>query len=281
MGRCRLTMEDWRYALASVEGTSHAKKAFPCQDAVVCRVLQLVDGSSIFIAVMSDGAGSASRAEHGSQLTCAVMVDQIVRLYEGGGGIHDIDHDLVEAWVDKLQSEMHTCASREDLTQRDFACTLLAAVVEPSAAAFVQIGDGAIIVSPCDEPDGYAWVFWPERGEYANQTHFVTDEDAKEHVLLDVTDTSIDQVSLFTDGIQALALHYETQTAFEPFFRSLFAPLRSEPPGQSDRLSKALADLLGSARVNARTDDDKTLVIATRLCEVSPATPEEEPATGV
>jgi hypothetical protein len=45
----------------------------------------------------------------------------------------------------------------------------------------------------------------------------------------------------------------------------MFARLRREREGQSRPLLRELRAFLGSAPVNQRTDDDKTLVLATRL----------------
>jgi hypothetical protein len=64
--------------------------------------------------------------------------------------------------------------------------------------------------------------------------------------------------------LQRLALHYEGRTAHAPFFRPMFAPVRAADPGRAETLSTQLAAFLGSQPVNARTDDDKTLVLATR-----------------
>ncbi len=74
----------------------------------------------------------------------------------------------------------------------------------------------------------------------------------------------IEEIALFSDGLQMAALHYPSRTAHSPFFRSFLEPLRAEPFGRSERLSSALARFLGTPEVNARTDDDKSLIIATR-----------------
>jgi hypothetical protein len=272
-------MEQWRFALASVVGTSHAKATTPCQDSAECRVLDTAHCGPVLVIVASDGAGSASRAEIGSRLVCGLLMDELISLYERNGRSSDINNTLVENWLKKLQDEVLARANEERLSVREYACTLLAAVIEPNQEAFLQIGDGAIVLSSRGEKDEYNWVFWPERGEYANQTHFVTDENAKEHLQLDVSSTGIDEIALFTDGIQSLALHYASQTAYAPFFQSLFVPIRDEFPGISERLSIALANLLDSPKVNTRTDDDKTIVIATRCNKVIPLVvmPESEP----
>jgi hypothetical protein len=72
-------------------------------------------------------------------------------------------------------------------------------------------------------------------------------------------------VALLTDGLQGLALRFSTREAHGPFFEPMFARLRREREGEPKGLGKELRAFLGSAPVNQRTDDDKTLVLATRL----------------
>jgi hypothetical protein len=55
----------------------------------------------------------------------------------------------------------------------------------------------------------------------------------------------------------------------------MFVPVRSAPPGECGALSSALATFLCSPRVRARTDDDTTLILATR--RTSPCDPAGEP----
>jgi hypothetical protein len=64
--------------------------------------------------------------------------------------------------------------------------------------------------------------------------------------------------------LQTIALNYQRQRAHEPFFKGLFAPLRTAEEGCSRELSLSLVAFLSSQRVNEKTDDDKTLVLASR-----------------
>src|SRR4029079_13370599 len=82
---------------------------------------------------------------------------------------------------------------------QDFACTLLAAVIWPDRAIFFQLGDGAIVSSRREAPDGYAVVCWPQQGEYANMTNFLTDADAAEKVFCAQKSESVDEIAIFTD----------------------------------------------------------------------------------
>lgn len=255
---------DWRYAFASVRGTSHDRTGVPCQDASACSVIPSADGESILVAVVSDGAGSATRSDDGARRACEMFTEAISAHVLHGGSVCDINREHAHRWLADFQHCIREGAERDGLVPRDFACTVLVAVIGIEHAVFFQMGDGAIVVSDQAEPNEYTWVFWPKRGEYANTTYFATDSDASDHLDFALVNGCIAEVALFTDGIESLALHYETQTAHGPFFRPIFAAVRLTPPGLSHHLSGALATFLDSARVNARSDDDKTLAVATR-----------------
>ena len=68
---------------------------------------------------------------------------------------------------------------------------------------------------------------------------------------------------MLTDGLQPLALNYAAKAAHAPFFVPMFRPLRVAPSGAT--VLAALRNFLDSPRVNERTDDDKTLILATRV----------------
>jgi hypothetical protein len=261
-----MTPGSWQYAAASALGTSHEKLGLPCQDAHACEVLLLATGDPVLVAVVADGAGSASRSGDGAQLACALVVDEMRAICETGRSVSDLSREVVCDWLVRFQNEIGIRASSEGLTPRDFACTLVAAVVGRDQAAFFQIGDGAMVVSDNGE---YAWVFWPDTGEYENLTFFATDPAASDHLQFDLCERCIDEIALFSDGLQRLALHYQTRTAHPPFFRSLLAVVRTAEGESPKSLSAKLSSYLVSPAINERTDDDKTLILATRL----PATP--------
>jgi hypothetical protein len=74
----------------------------------------------------------------------------------------------------------------------------------------------------------------------------------------------IDEVAVFSDGIENLVLHSATRTVHAPFFDAMFPPVRQHPSGFAADLSLGLEKYLLSPLICDRTDDDKTLVLATR-----------------
>lgn len=254
----------WRFAAAATAGTSHVRDGLPLQDAYACRV---VDGPEpALIAVVSDGAGSASHGASGSAfITSAVLESLSESLLEA--------QDDPAAWlrrkVVEAREDLLIEAERHELPPRQFAATLLCAVVTPRWSAFVQIGDGAIVTS---EPDSgqWSWLFWPQRGEYANSTSFITDHNALELLQVDHVTTGQEEIAMFTDGLQHLVLHYADQSVHSPFFETMIQPVRdSSAQGEDTSLSRGLESYLQSPTVTQRADDDLTLLLATRLVKAS------------
>lgn len=255
----------WKYISSSVTGASHAETNTPCQDSCICEVIDGSSGSRVLVVVASDGAGSAKRAEAGSDLTCSFLVEQLKLHLANGARVRDLKRDRVETWISELRDEIALRAEAEEgLSVRDFAATLLATVIDEDSAAFFQVGDGAIVI-PGDEEETYGWVFWPQQGQYANETNFVTDQNARLKLEFALVSHRVDEVAVFTDGVQSLALHYESRQAHTPFFLSVFRWLRSAPNGRLNEFQDSLISFLNSEKINERTDDDKTLALATRL----------------
>jgi hypothetical protein len=279
------SMTAWKHISASVVGTSHDLTGTPCQDNSVCRAFTLGDGSEILVAVASDGAGSAKRADEGSAIACSLLIQEMEALFEADaeGDLSEITKEFLANWLVSFQREVTIRAEHEELRARDFACTLVAAIIGEQSAVFAQIGDGAIVVPSPEEPDEYCYVFWPQKGEYANETYFATDPEAHTKIQYDHIPRRIDEVALLTDGIQNLALHYQTQSAHSPFFRPVFAWLRPASEDYKDKFTASLAAYLASEKINQATDDDKTLILATRTISQEPkaASTEETNVTTV
>jgi protein phosphatase 2C-like protein len=262
----------WRYAYASVAGTSHDKNGSPCQDAGSCRVVETSAGGTVLLAMASDGAGSARRSEEGARLAVELFHDHFGAACREHG-IAAIDRAFILAWLGRLRRRIAAHAARAGIRSGDFACTALGAVIADDRAVFFQIGDGAIVVSGRHGGE-YDWVFWPQHGEHANTTNFVTQREAARALEIAFHHGPIGDVAIFTDGIERLVLDLKGKTAHAPFFRPLFGWLAGTKPPVKAEASPALLHYLGSKQVCDRTDDDKTLIMATRR----PA-PQERPST--
>ena len=125
----------------------------------------------------------------------------------------------------------------------------------------LHIGDGAAVVR-----FGGNWSApsWPAHGEYASQTFFVTDDPAPQ-LRITRLERPVDAVAMFSDGIERLVLDFSNKTAPTPFFDSMMEPFESAVAvGRNQKLSASLKRYLNSERINERTDDDKSLILAVR-----------------
>lgn len=253
----------WRYVGASVEGTSHLARAIPCQDAHAIGS-RPPDIDEVFWAVVADGAGSARYSERGARRACDYLGRRISRWLSIHHGIDAWPNEqVIHEWVTDTREQLMQLASREGIAPRDYACTISGIVVGLDEAICFQIGDSTIVVR---NPEGhYQVVIWPENGEYVNSTFFLTDETFDQALLVQSLPYAPPEVSLFTDGIQRLALHLASRTVHAPFFTPMFARLAREKSRQAAVLESELRKFLSSPAVNQRTDDDRTLVLATRI----------------
>jgi hypothetical protein len=214
----------------------------------------------VLVIACADGAGSADLSAVGASRACRTIISVIASALKGGLHIRQTDREAVIGWYRGTRTALEQEAGWRGQNLRQVACTLLVAVVGESAARFAQIGDGAIVI--LDGGD-YRPVFWPQSGQYANATNFLTDAGWEESLAFAAQDVRVDELAVMTDGLQALSLDYAAKAAHGPFFVPMFRPLRGAPRGAS--LRKPLREFLDSPRVNERTDDDKSLILATRM----------------
>ena len=150
-------------------------------------------------------------------------------------------------------------ADRLGTVPRQLACTLLTAVIGEGRAIFAQVGDGSIVLH---DGERYVSVFWPQAGEYVNVTNFLTQPEFEQAFEFVSRSEAVHEVALFTDGLQRLTLNFAERSVHQAFFAPMFESLRNAE--NADELVAPLRGFLDSAAINERTDDDKTLVLATR-----------------
>lgn len=263
----------WRIAAASVTGTSHGASDAPCQDAHET-LLTVSSGQPVLVIAVSDGAGSARAGEIGSGLAVTAICEQAAAWFAAGGTLAVMGRRVLEEWVSGVREQIAEKAAEAESEMRDYACTLLVAVVGGGHSVFAQLGDGAIVVMSTEKD--WSTVFWPQHGPYVNTTYFVTDDDALDRFEFDAGPHSVSEIGIFTDGLEHLVLDHKERTAHQPFFNRMFPPLRtSVVEGRDERLSQHLAAYLMSPAVTDRTNDDVTLVLASRLIETPSIVPIE------
>jgi len=246
----------WHVCSAGAIGTSHVKIGQGGQDRFRIETLS----QSVILAALADGAGSAPSGAVGAQSAVDTVFSFVkTQLTEDDSEYHEILRGAAFAAREAIQLLALTLG--EPL--RNFATTLLVCLMTPRGGAALQVGDGVIVVS--DGPGEWNWLFWPQKGEYANTTRFLTDPDALAELMCDQIPGYVNDIALMTDGLEALALDFSSHSAFAPFFEGFFGLLRSTAnPEEADSLGPRLEAFLNSDRVRSRTDDDLSLILVSR-----------------
>ena len=246
----------WRLVGAGVVGVSHLRADLPCQDRWEAEVLD----AHTLIVVVADGAGSAAHADKGAEIIVEAIMQSVRE------AIHEGNDDylaILRGAAARARRQLLTNSEHDGLPLREYAATTLAVVIGPTGGAALQVGDGVIIVG--EGADDWSWVFWPHKGEYANTTRFLTDENALEELEAETLTARVCDVLVMSDGLERLALVYGEQAVFNPFVKAIVQPLvDSGVTGHDFGLSESLRRFLVSDRVGSRADDDLSLVVATR-----------------
>ncbi|AIE84935.1 PP2C family serine/threonine-protein phosphatase [Fimbriimonas ginsengisoli] len=236
-----VTTGQWAHAYARRAGPGKT-----CADWAGCRVI----GETLYAAV-SDGAGSAPCSYLGSMVAVTTFL---------GAAPQRLASDGPAAVLTAIQDVVALTAKDQNVPIDDLACTLVAAAVGPEKSIFMQVGDGAAVFRI---EEGYETAIIPDQGEFLNTTYFVTMTTAHEHLKVREVIGSIQDLALFTDGIQGLVLHPGTDAPHEAFFQTVFRNIRA-PQGNDSAAEAWLSNMLASEMVTNRTDDDTSIVVARR-----------------
>jgi hypothetical protein len=250
-------MNSWTWAAASCRGTSHLKRNVRRQDAFSCSY-GTNEGKTL-IAVVSDGAGSAVMGGEGASLICRTLMTQ-ARQFDYSQLELPSDETLWE-WINAARQRITQAAEARELKARDFAATVIFSISSGENTLVAHIGDGSA-VARYEETNEWTALSWPSQGQYASSTFFVTD-DPEPKLIISRSNTPVSALAIFSDGVERLALDMAAQKPFKPFFDGMIRPIASaQAEGCDQILSQQLSSYLNSDAVNARTDDDKTLILA-------------------
>ena len=262
---CQPTMS-WLCAGASVTGRSHERAGVDCQDAwALFRATQ--DKSEVLAACICDGAGSAAKSRDGARLTSWIVSYWLAKRFEHA--LDDPDAAAVEL-VQEAKESLECTAGRSGTSISDYACTIVAVAVRGDGHWLaVHLGDGGII-GQFDQT--LLQVSAPQKGEFANVTYFITDEDASENIELRSSTRGTfpenpQGFALFSDGLEGSLVSRHTGEAASAVATMLAWHHRVCEDEVSQAIEANLNDVF-----RTQTGDDCTLVLIGRR----PDTIEEE-----
>lgn len=260
----------WKAIARSVIGTSHQHHQLPCQDFAGYRILD-----DLIIGAIADGAGSAKYADLGAKLVVRTTLDYLAATETWLQQKRHISwqslaeppseerlRGLFSKMVARIVTALQKQATLKGYSLNELSSTLLAFLATPHWIAAMQIGDGFMVVrsqAPRSNQPDYQLLFQPDKGEYANQTSFVTSTHAVAEMQVKVIAVDQPFITASTDALERVAIRLQDWTVFPPFFKPLEEYLQETPQPEQD--DAYLMQFLESERLNQRTDDDKTLLL--------------------
>ena len=256
----------WKYAHASVAGTKHLNLKRDCED-YNCAFWH--QASETLILIAADGAGFADQAIVGakkaSEFVEVFVAEQLEKTPAVVGDKEAFQHFLVEI-AEKTRLALIELAFQAQTHQEEFSTTLLLSICSPTYWGMLQIGDGFIITM--DNEGNLDAAFLPSKGQYANETIFLTSFESFEVLRHEgfvqtrvLEANNLGALALLTDGLEYAAMSMRGQPKPQKtFFHKLFHNLSLT---DSQIFTKNLEHYLRhSEKLKEVTDDDKTLVLA-------------------
>ncbi len=241
----------WTVTAASQAGTSHLRHGEPCADRFAMRA-----EAGVLVMAVADGAGSARFGADGAEQAAGRAVELACRALADAPPDETLLRAVFQATLDELLAWIG------DRRPADFNATLLLAVMTDATLAIGNIGDGWAVVRNRD--GGLSALAVPDRGEYVNETFFLTTAGSVEQAVCAVVPSAdLDAVALMTDGAAWFSIDLDARVPSAALFGKLFA-FAADPSQPAAGKSEELARFLGSELVTRKTDDDTTLMLAVR-----------------
>ncbi|MBQ0121255.1 MAG: protein phosphatase 2C domain-containing protein [Bacteroidales bacterium] len=273
---------------ASVQGKSHISSDVPCQD--FCSYQPLGNGWGI--AIVSDGAGSATHSDMGSKIVVERAKEHFSNLINSKGWIAKGEFPNERSWrrsaffaLKNVYDDLKDYATVQKCEVKSLNATIIVVIHAPFGLLVTHIGDGRAGYK--DEAGKWHAVMVPHKGEEANQTIFVTNElwgirffelsgvDVPESRIITGKITAF---TLMSDGcehttwlinqINEDGKYYDPNTPYAPLVDGFIETLndfRAENDNHSTNNGDIVtewAENLKSGSMFACEIDDKTMVLA-------------------
>jgi hypothetical protein len=250
----------WKFIARSVVGKSHLERQIPCQD---YSGYSLLRNKAIGVGAVADGAGSAKHSGLGAKVAVETVLNA---LQDESGSLTPEDlkqydqnqtKKLFEHVVHEVFAALERKAQDQGYAYEDLACTIVAFVATSEWLGAMQIGDGFLVIRLLG--GDYHLLLQPDKGEFINETTFVTSRNALNEMQVEVLSGKQAFICASTDGLERVAIRLSDWTPFPPFFEPLEKYIETtQNPELEDRY---LLNFLNSERLNARISDDKTLLL--------------------
>lgn len=253
---------------SSIQGYSHKKKNIPNQDTFS----YLYNNThQIFVAVVSDGAGSAKNAKLGSSWCCQNITQNLMDI-----AVSVIERRISISWyIEKIMlaigNHIDFLSNMEDEI-KSFHHTMSAVIFSPMGGKIIQIGDSPVIVITNEDIESDAYTLENsicfdefKESEYANITTFLTSPNWREKIRVSDLPQNASAIFLMSDG--AGSLFVPRKKLHTPAMLEIFRRFKEE----EEPLDVILNNFFDMDEVHERTGDDKTLVAYFPRCWIGKA----------
>ncbi len=235
---------------ACVTGPMHKSQGKPCQD--YCRYST---NKQNFVAIISDGAGSAKYGRIGAKIVCDTLIDLLAN-----APYKEIKSAIINA-INQARKKLyfHRLNSKNNPKGiMSFSATIVGVVYYQNKGIFFHIGDGAGIAFLDSNFNNYI-ASKPQNGAFSCETYFYTMNDWQNYLRF-CSFEKAHTIMLMSDGLTNFAFSANFDNIEKNFIIPIDNFLSKEK--LKSKAKRALQNTLNTSQAKKLNSDDKTFLWA-------------------